>query len=203
MWRWRVATEDEVLTRIRQAAGDTPGRPPVVAVDGRSSGGKTTFAGRLAAAWPGTAVVHTDDIAWCQAVLDWDQLLADGILRPVRAGRAVAYRPPQWEARGRPGAIEVPESCALLIVEGVGAGRRELSPLLDAVVWVESPPADVQSRNKVRVEAGETTPEDNALWLAEERPFVEAQRTWERATFVVAGWPVIPHDETHEFVIAT
>ena len=203
MWRWRVATEDEVLTRIRQAAGNPSGRPPVAAVDGRGSGGKTTFAGRLARAWPGAVVVHTDDIAWCQAVLDWDGLLADGILRPVRAGRAVAYRPPQWEARGRPGAIEVPESCTLLIVEGVGAGRRELSPLLDAVVWVESPPADVESRNEVRVAAGETTPENYALWMAEERPFVAAQRTWERAAFVVAGWPVIPHDETHEFIIAT
>lgn len=203
MWRWRVATADEVLTRVRQAAGATPGRAPVLAVDGRGSGGKTTFAARLAQAWPGAAIVHTDDLAWCQAVLDWDDLLADGILRPARAGEPVAYRPPQWDARGRPGAIEVPRDCTLLIVEGVGAGRRALAPLLDAVVWVESPPDDVESRNAARVAAGETTPEDYALWMAEERPFVAEQRTWERAAFVVAGWPVIPHDETCEFIIAT
>jgi hypothetical protein len=37
-------------------------RPVVLAIDGRSSGGKTTLAGRLQAAVEGSAVVHTDDI---------------------------------------------------------------------------------------------------------------------------------------------
>jgi hypothetical protein len=148
-------------------------------------------------------VVHTDDIAWRHAVLDWTALLAEGVLTPVRSGQGVAYRPPEWDAAGRTGAIEVPAECTLLIVEGVGAGRRELAPLLDAVVWVESPQCDVDRRNAERVEAGETTPEDFAAWMAEENPFVEAERTWERAAFLVAGWPALQHDPGATFVIAS
>jgi hypothetical protein len=172
-------------------------------VDGRGSSGKSTFAARLAAAWSGATVVHTDDIAWRHAVLDWTALLRDGVLAPVRAGDAVSYRPPQWEAGGRAGAIEVPADSTLVIVEGVGAGRRELAPLLDAVVWVEAESTDVTRRNAERVAAGETTPADFASWMAEEDPFVAAERTWERAAFVVAGWPALPHDPAAEFIICS
>jgi hypothetical protein len=203
MRRWRVATADEIRTRVRRAVGEPAGRPPILAVDGRGSGGKSTFAGRLAGIWTGATVVHTDDLAWRHAVLDWTALLAEGVLAPVRAGEAVSYRPPQWDAADRPGAIEVPADCTLVIVEGVGSGRRELTPLLDAVVWVESPQDDVDRRNAERVAAGETTPDDFAAWMAEENPFVAAERTWERAAFLVAGWPALPHDPCAEFVIVS
>jgi len=203
MRRWRVATADEIRTRVRRAVGEPSGRPPILAVDGRGSGGKSTFAARLAGIWAGATVVHTDDLAWRHAVLDWTALLTEGVLAPVRAGRAVSYRPPQWDAADRPGAIEVPADSTLVIVDGVGAGRRELTPVLDAVVWVESPPDDVDRRNAERVAAGETTEDDFAAWMAEEHPFVDAERTWERAAFVVAGWPALPHDRAAEFVIAS
>ncbi|MFI7542551.1 hypothetical protein [Actinoplanes sp. NPDC049599] len=203
MRRWRVATADEVRTRVRRAVGEPAGRPPILAVDGRGSSGKSTFAARLAGIWDGATVVHTDDIAWRHAVLDWAALLSEGVLNPVRAGRAVAYRPPQWDAAGRPGAIEVPAETTLVIVEGTGAGRRELAPVLDAVVWVEAAQCDVDRRNAERVAAGETTPADFAAWMAEENPFVEAERTWERAAFLVAGWPALPHDPGATFVIAS
>ncbi|GAA3338086.1 hypothetical protein GCM10020358_16880 [Amorphoplanes nipponensis] len=192
-----------MCTRVRRAVGEPAGRPPVLAVDGPGSGGKSTFARRLADLWTGATVVHTDDIAWRHAVLDWTALLTEGVLAPVRAGQPVAYRPPQWDAAGRPGAIEVPAESTLVIVEGVGAGRRELAPLLDAVVWVESPREDVDRRDAERVAAGETTPADYAAWKAEEDPFLAAERTWERAAFVIAGWPALPHDPRAEFVICS
>src|SRR5690349_12329173 len=75
-------------------------QPSIVAIDGRSSSGKTTLAARIAAAVPDSRVVHTDDIAWHHAVLDWAGLLADGVLRPFRSGRTVSYRPPQWDRHG-------------------------------------------------------------------------------------------------------
>ena len=163
-------------------------RPSIVAVDGRSSSGKTTLTAGIAAAAPESRVVHTDDIAWHHAVLDWDGLLADGVLRPFRSGRAVSYRPPQWDRLSRSGSIDVPASCPLLLVEGVGSGRRELSVLLDAVIWVETDAAELDRRNATRVAAGEISPEDHAAWMAEEEPFVAAQRTWERADLIVPGW---------------
>jgi hypothetical protein len=174
---------DLVLAHV----GAPDGRPPVLAVDGRSASGKTTLAGRLAAAVPGTAVVHTDDIAWWHAVLDWVDLMVDGVLAPVHRGEAVSYRPPKWDERGRPGAVEVPAGSRLVIVEGVGAGRRELAGWLDGTVWVETDPAVAARREAARFAAGES---DQALfdaWMAEEMPFVAAQRTWERAFAVVDG----------------
>lgn len=199
---WRVATTDEVVGRIEQMTSAAGGRTPVVAVDGRSNSGKTTFSDRLAAAWPGAEVVHTDDIAWWHSVLGWTDLLVEGVLEPVRDGRAVAYRPPQWDIRRRSGAVEVPAGCTLLLVEGVGSGRRSLAPHLDGIVWVEALPEDRDRRDRADVDAGLISPENFDSWMLEEIPFVEAERTWERAGLVVAGWAPITHDPATEFVVA-
>jgi hypothetical protein len=63
---WRVATLTAVMTTLMRNGPREPaaGRPVVIAVDGRSSGGKTTLTARMQGAVPGSAVVHTDDIAW-------------------------------------------------------------------------------------------------------------------------------------------
>src|SRR4051794_31441120 len=63
----------------------------LVAVDGRSAGGKSTLADRLQAAIPASAVVHTDDIAWNHSIFDWVNAMTDGILQPLRRGEAVHY----------------------------------------------------------------------------------------------------------------
>ena len=83
------------------------------------------------------------------------------------------------------GSIDVPVVPAT-VVEGVGSGRRELSGLLDAVIWVETDAAERDRRDAARVAAGET-PDDYAAWMAEEEPFVAEQRTWERADLVIRG----------------
>jgi hypothetical protein len=70
-----------------------------------------------------------------------------------------------------------------------------------AVIWSECDQKLTEQRNQVRVAAGETTPEDYALWMAEENPFVAAERTWERADLVVNGEGTIPHDPETEVVI--
>ena len=135
---WRVATAAELLEVIFEAAEAPEGRPRVVAVDGRGASGKSTLANRLCAAVPSCTVVSTDDVAWYHSFFDWAELLATGVLEPARRGEPVSYRPPAWQERGRAGAIEVPAGQQLLIVEGVGAGRRQLAHLFDAVVWVQS-----------------------------------------------------------------
>ena len=151
---------------------------------------------------PGTVVLHTDDIAWRQAVLDWDQLLQRGVLEPARRGQPVAYRPPKWDEHGRTGAIEVPAGSRVLIVEGVGATRRTLAPVLDAAVWVQADAAVLDSRNDDRIAAGEITTADHRAWMAEEDPFLLADRAWERATIIVAGTPELPYNPETEVIVA-
>jgi hypothetical protein len=84
------------------------GRPMIVAIDGCSNNGKTSLAARIRQAVPGSAVIHTGDIAWAHSRFGWDDLLIDGILVPVHRGEAVSYRPPRWAGHGREGSINVP-----------------------------------------------------------------------------------------------
>ena len=135
---WHVEPVEEFARQLLGSAGSPAGRPAVVAVDGRSGSGKTTVSERICAAVPASAVVCTDDVAWNHSMFGWADLLADGILRPVHRGEPVSFRPPAWRERSRKGAIEIPAGCEMVIVEGVGAARRELMTLVDVVVWVQS-----------------------------------------------------------------
>lgn len=163
------------------------GRPRVLAVDGRSGSGKSTLVARLVATVPHAAVVHTDDVSWYHDFFDWADLLVDDVLTPWRAGRDVAYRPPAWDARDRPGAITVRSAASLLVVEGVGAGRRALGPFVDALIWVQTDRAVATRRGLLR-DGGDV--DFWAEWEAHERPFLAADRPWERADLVINGQDV-------------
>ena len=176
---WRAVAVTELHAAL--------GRPRVLAVDGRSGSGKSTLVARLAATVPGTAVVHTDDVAWHHDFFDWADLLLDGVLVPWRAGRDVAYRPPAWDARGRGGAITVPAAAPLLVVEGVGAGRRPFAPHLDALIWVQTDRA-LATRRGLERDGGDVAFWDE--WEARERPFLAADQPWARADLVVSGQDV-------------
>jgi hypothetical protein len=188
------------------------GHPVILAIDGRSNNGKTSLAVRIAGAVPGAAVIHTDDIAWEHSRFGWAGLLTDGILVPLHRGEAVSYRPPRWAERGREGSLHVPAGCPLLVIEGDGAGRREVADLIDALIWVQSDEREAERRRLARdrdpdafdlaSRAPGGTPPDHAAWMAEEIPFNAAQRTWERADVIVCGTPEIPCDPVTEIVVA-
>jgi energy-coupling factor transporter ATP-binding protein EcfA2 len=168
----------------------------------RHGSGKTTVSDRICAAVPAAAVVRTDDVAWQHSILGWTDLLADGVLRPLHRGEPVNFRPPAWRERSREGAIEVPAGRELVMVEGVGAARRELMALLDVVVWVQSDMVEAERRGIERDGGDEAAVSFWHLWMAEELPFMEEQRPWERAAFIVAGTPLLPHDPASQVVIA-
>ena len=184
----------------------------IVAIDGRSNNGKTSLAARIAQAVPGCVVIHTDDIAWAHSRFGWVGLLIDGILGPVHRGEAVSYRPPRWAEHGREGSISVPAGCPLLIIEGDGAGRREVAHLIDALIWVQADEREAERRRLARDRDPDVLdmanrplgglPLDHAGWMAEEIPFNAAQRAWERADVIVCGTPQIPCDPGTGIVVA-
>jgi hypothetical protein len=196
---WQVAPVRELIRVILKAAGAQTGRPRIVAIDGRSAAGKSTVAELLHDAVPSSAVVHTDDLAWNHSFFGWADLLADGVLEPVRRGQPVRYRPPVWDTRGRAGAVNVPAGLEMVLIEGVGAGQRALAPLVDTVVWVQSDFAEAERRGIARDIAQGVNGDPEAStrfwheWMAEELAFVERQRPWERACVVVAGTPTLAH----------
>lgn len=203
---WRAEPLTVVIDALTQlGVGRTIGGQSVVlAVDGRSSSGKTTLAARLKYAVAASAVVHTDDIAWWHSRFGWADLLIDGVLVPFRRGEPVSFRPPRWAEHGRQGSIDVPARCPLLIIEGVGAGRSEVSHLIDALVWVQANQQEAERRSLARVgqPGGPRTIGDYRAWMAEEEPFLASQRPWDRADMLVAGTPQIPFDPVSELVVA-
>jgi hypothetical protein len=208
---WRVERLSTVVNAVTRRGADQS-RPVVLAVDGRSNNGKTTVAERIRELVPGSVVIHTDDIAWEHSRFGWADLLIDGILVPVRQGQAVSYRPPRWEEHGRAGSLEVPAGCPLLIIEGDGAGRREVAHLIDTLIWVQADEREAGRRAAARAtnrpaadlanQAHDGAPIDEDGWMAEEIPFNTAQRTWERADLIVCGTPEIPYDPGTQIVIA-
>jgi hypothetical protein len=183
---WIDLAADHVLALIDQRCPLVEHRPRVVAVDGRSGSGKSTLT-RALAAGTGTHVVATDDLAWHHSFFDWTDELIEQVLAPVHRGEAVRHRPPAWIERERPGAIDVPAGVERVLVEGVGAGRRELAEWVDAIVWVRSDPTAARRRGIARDGDDPAAEEFWDEWMAAEIPFQDAERTWERAALVVDG----------------
>lgn len=167
----------------------------LLAIDGRSSSGKSRLADRIAALLPRTAIVHTDDVAWWHSRFGWDDLLLSGVIEPLRRGDAVDFRPPAWDERGRQGSISVPDDVDLVVIEGGGAGRASLAPHMDAVIWVQTDLDLTERRDRERIAAGEIDQEGYEHWMAEEVPFQATERTWERADLIVAGSSDEPSNE--------
>jgi uridine kinase len=168
--------------------------PIVIAVDGRSASGKTTFANRLSSAL-NAPIVHSDDLAWHHSFFDWWPLLLEQIIRPFRAGRTIDWKPEAWIEKGRQGSILVPQS-PILILEGVSVTRQELSPHIDLPIWVETDPQVAEARGLER-----DGPDGRDFWFewqAHERPFLERDQPWTRAKLIVDG--CAEHDPDTEFV---
>jgi hypothetical protein len=199
---WHPKRIVDVVDTLTGPSNARHGAPFILGIDGRSSSGKTSLATRFHKVIVPSSVVHADDIAWRHSRFGWGDLIVEGVLRPLREGRAVRYRPPAWEHHDRPGAIEVSAGQRLVVVEGVGVGRRELSQYLDALLWVESDPSEVERREARRVTVGELDKGAQEEWMREEVPFLAAQRPWERAALVVSGTPNAAHDTHTEIVVA-
>ena len=172
---WRTEPLTVLVEALTQRVPGGIGRPIIVAIDGRSNGGKTSLATRVGDAVPRSAVIHTDDIAWEHSRFGWADLLIDGIPVPVHRGEAVSYRPPRWVERGREGSIDVPAACPLLIIEGDGAGRREVAHLMDALIWVQSDNIETERRRLARERNADST------WPT--RPWAD------RLSTTRGGWP--------------
>ncbi|NEA62263.1 hypothetical protein [Streptomyces sp. SID12488] len=205
---WRAVAVLEAVRQLCDAAPGVTGRPRVIAIDGRGGAGKTTLAERLRGAAPGSAVVHTDDIAWNHACFDWGAVLVENILRPLHRGEAVDFRPAAWIAHDRPRSITVPAGADFVWVEGTGIIREELSPWLDASVWMQGDLDEQERLSAVRDGDSPAQREHVANWLLEELPFMLREQPWARATMIVAGPPQTNqghdpgHDPETELVVA-
>lgn len=157
--------------------------PSIIAIDGRSASGKTTFAMQLSSHL-NAVIVHTDDIAWNHGFFDWHELAIEHILEPFKLGQAIDWTPQAWKTHDRQGAIIVPPT-PILILEGVAATRVEFQPWIDFPIWVETSLELAEQRGLER--DGEAGRDFWFEWQAVERVFLEKDQPWTRAKQIVDG----------------
>lgn len=159
-------------TAIHQLASRLRHLPPscgtvrLIGVDGHAGSGKTTFAGRLSGALGGAPVLHLDDIATHEELFDWTGRLLEQVIEPLARGGIARYLPYDWHAR-RSGPARTLPPAPVVLVEGVGAGRRALRPHLARLLWMELPPDDAWARGRSR--DGEAQRDFWRGWVAAER----------------------------------
>lgn len=172
----RVA--DELLARPPRA-----GSARVLAIDGRSGAGKSTF-GQAVAARLAAPLVQMEFL-----YPGWDGLeagigiLVDEVLIPVSQGRPASV--PQWDyAAGTWGEPVALAPAAAVVVEGVGCGDRRAAAFASLLVWLELDAASRRARALAR-DAEMYRPHWDS-WARQEDALLARERTWERADLVVA-----------------
>ncbi|MEU8530317.1 MULTISPECIES: uridine kinase family protein [Streptomyces] len=152
----------------------------LVAVDGHAGSGKSTFAARLAEALGSAPVLHLDDLASHEDLFSWtDRMLAE-VIAPLSRGETAHYHPYDWNLRtfGPPRPLP---AAPVVLVEGVGSGRRALRPHLARLLWMEREPEASWIRGRHRDGPAQSTFWDG--WTVAEtrhfatdpsRPFADA-----------------------------
>ncbi|MEV6109255.1 hypothetical protein AB0M28_31785 [Streptomyces sp. NPDC051940] len=137
------------LARELRALPPSLGAVRLVAVDGHAGSGKSTFAARLADRLDGAPVVHLDDLATHEDFFGWTRRLREQVLRPLAEGRPGAYDVYDWTRRAFTERRAV-EPAPVVLLEGVGAGRRSVRPALARLLWMELPARESWARGRRR-----------------------------------------------------
>lgn len=127
----------------------------IVAVDGQSGAGKTTFAAKLSAALEAqgatVAVVHTDDLldGWDDQFTFWERLM-EQVVEPLCKGERAAYRRYDWiRERFDDGLTPVP-AADVVIIEGVSAAREDMRRVADLTVFLRVTEEEAWRRLRAR-----------------------------------------------------
>ncbi|MFJ7149780.1 uridine kinase [Streptomyces sp. NPDC100445] len=171
----------DLAARLR---GLPPSLGPVrlIGVDGHAGSGKSTFAARLAQALGGAPVLHLDDIASHERLFDWADRFTAQVVEPFGRGEDAHLTPYDWRARAFGAPCPLPPAPVVLI-EGVGAGRRALRPHLARLLWMEVPAAEAWRRGRLR-----DGPEQGEFWdgwVAAERAHFAADPSRPHADLLV------------------
>ncbi|QNP73877.1 hypothetical protein IAG44_33385 [Streptomyces roseirectus] len=177
------------LRRLRPSCG--PVR--LVAVDGHAGSGKSTFAGRLAAELGGAPVLRIDDVASHAELFGWTERVLAQVVGPLSRGESAAYAVYDWRARAF-GAPRVLPAAPVVLVEGVGAGRRALRPYLAAVLWMDLGREAAWARGRARDGAEQREFWDG--WIGAERAHFAEDPTQPFANLLIRqaseGYEVLP-----------
>ncbi|NJQ07846.1 uridine kinase family protein [Streptomyces lonarensis] len=137
------------LARLAAAAAPALGGVRLIGIDGHAGSGKSTLADALADRLGGAPVVRSDDLADHGHLFAWTERLADEVLAPLRRGEPARFRAYDWERR-TPGTWREVPPAPVVLLEGVGAGRRAVRPDLSLLLWLEVDRATAWGRGQRR-----------------------------------------------------
>ncbi|MFE0187403.1 uridine kinase [Streptomyces sp. NPDC058989] len=170
-----------LATRLR-ALPPSCGPVRLIAVDGHAGSGKSTFAGRLAAALDDAPVVHTDDLATHEELFAWSERFRTQLLDPLSRGETARYGVYDW-VRGEFTEERALAPAPVVLIEGVGAGRRALRPHLACLLWMEL--ASEHSWERGRLRDGPDLSAFWSGWIPAERAHFAADPSRPYADFLV------------------
>ncbi len=170
----------------------TPGRRLVIAIDGRTGAGKTTF-GRRIAGLVGEPVCILEVESFIEG---WNglssgvQSIAQNIVIPFKDKGCAHAREWDWH-RGRwRGTSRIPAvgQARVLLLVGCGSSSAALAPHLDASLWIDCP----EELRRARVRAREGDPGTWwDLWTRQENELLADHDSPARATWRVQSTPRI------------
>ncbi len=170
----------DLASARRPTLGDTR----LVSIDGPAGSGKSTLAATIAELEPAAFVVHMDDLYDGWEGLGSVSRQLSTLVRPLANGKPGFYRRYDWHRGEFAETVDV-EPTALLVLEGVGAGRAELAGLITVLVWVAAPRPLRRERGLAR--DGEALAPQWDGWMRQEDTHFAGQRTAERADLLVDG----------------
>ena len=178
------------IATVLHSRPPTIGSSRLLGIDGHGGSGKSTLA-EIVAAHLGAEVIHTDDFASWDNPKDWRPRLIDEVLLPLAQGaRELNYERSQWWPDHKPSPVVDQQVAPIMVLEGVGALRKEFRPFLTAGGFVKAT-REVCMRRGIQRDSEMGTPEDvRALWeryFADEESYMHRDRPEEYADVAVDG----------------
>lgn len=193
-------TVSQVVQRIERICGTRP--MVLVGIDGLGGAGKSILSSELATRLRRSGrhvqVVHFDDFALPTADrpkelgarkpiggdFDW-QRLRDEILTPLRSGRTASYARYDWTADAN---AEIHEVCpkGVVLIEGVGTCRNELSGFYDLRVWVDCP-AGERLRRGIARDGESSRAQWEQDWMPSEERYAAEHVPDQKADLLISG----------------
>jgi hypothetical protein len=140
-------------------------------------------------------VLHLDDLAGHGAFFDWTGRLTEQVLTPLSQGRTAHYAAYDWARaafpqgahsatfpQGAHSATPLPPA-PVVLVEGVGAGRRALRSHLACLLWTDMAAGDAWHRGRER--DGSELAEFWDAWTHAETAHFAGDSSYSSANFVV------------------
>jgi uridine kinase len=183
-------------------------RQKIVAIDGGSGAGKSTFAHHLSLRIPHSAVIHIDSFyigEWNRRVehrnynihplFDWDRFERE-VIEPLQKGKHIVYHVYDWHLHNTDNVAHIDDE-SIIILEGVQSFQPRFAEAYDYRIWLEAPEHNRLEKGLAR--DGEQMEE---LWLEDwlpiERNYMRTHEPIKRADLVVLGHNVNFSEGTFE-----